>query len=330
MNKSNIQKAIFIILFFYVIVGESFSQISDEEARADLNRLYSINVEVWEFNSNIQLLKNKIKNNPDPYVAIIRDEIALPEDDSLTQTSIMKKYARRMGMLTFIENEEAMDILEQHYYESKKRLKRLDSEYDGAIQNSEPREKRMYLNKLASIMRGINYGIIQSFLHDEFNGIISDCLERLKNGEVGLQRLILSYLLKVAPKGDPAVISHLVPLYHDSSYSNSTLHENTLLGHIIETKEENLDDSDFISNLIFRIQEAYDKGWIDNHGIANSLTKKLEHAQKQLNKGKTKQAINQLNAFLHQVTAQEGKHLNKEAHDLLKYNAEYLIEKLEE
>lgn len=77
------------------------------------------------------------------------------------------------------------------------------------------------------------------------------------------------------------------------------------------------------------LDDAYQKGWIDNKGIYNSLSKKLEHAQKQLDKGKTKQALNQLNAFLNQLEAQKGKHVNEEAYNLLHFNVEALIERME-
>ncbi|MFO7888919.1 MAG: hypothetical protein R6V04_01115 [bacterium] len=77
------------------------------------------------------------------------------------------------------------------------------------------------------------------------------------------------------------------------------------------------------------VEDAYKKGWIDNKGIYNSLSKKLENAQKQLEKGKTKQALNHLNAFLNQLKAQKGKHVNEEAYNLLHFNVEALIERME-
>ena len=62
----------------------------------------------------------------------------------------------------------------------------------------------------------------------------------------------------------------------------------------------------------------------------NSLDKKLENAKKQLEKGKIKNALNILNAFLNQVEAQKDKHLTSEAYALLRFNAEYLVQRLEE
>ncbi|BBH20204.1 hypothetical protein Back11_15490 [Paenibacillus baekrokdamisoli] len=52
-------------------------------------------------------------------------------------------------------------------------------------------------------------------------------------------------------------------------------------------------------------------GWIDNNGIANSLTKKLEHGN--------------LQAFLNEVKAQNGKHINAEAAGYLLRDAQLLL-----
>jgi len=89
-------------------------------------------------------------------------------------------------------------------------------------------------------------------------------------------------------------------------------------------------NTSLIDMLTDDVEEAYQKGWIDNKGIYNSLYKKLEHAQKQLAKNKTKQAVNQLNAFLSELNAQKGKHVNEEAYNLLHFNAKALIKRLEE
>jgi hypothetical protein len=89
-------------------------------------------------------------------------------------------------------------------------------------------------------------------------------------------------------------------------------------------------DINLIDMLISDVNTAYEKGWIDNQGIANSLDQKLENAKNQLEKGKTNTAINMLSAFLNEVEAQKDKHLTSEAYALLKFNAEYLIQRLEE
>lgn len=86
----------------------------------------------------------------------------------------------------------------------------------------------------------------------------------------------------------------------------------------------------FVDTLISYKHQALDLDWITNQGIANSLDQKLENAKKQLEKGKVKTAVNILNALLNEVEAQKAKHLSSEAYALLKYNAEYLLTKLQE
>jgi hypothetical protein len=60
------------------------------------------------------------------------------------------------------------------------------------------------------------------------------------------------------------------------------------------------------SNVISQILKA---GCIDNAGIANALTSKLAAAQAYMSAGDTQEAIDVLNALLHQVQAQSGKHI---------------------
>jgi len=85
----------------------------------------------------------------------------------------------------------------------------------------------------------------------------------------------------------------------------------------------------FLDTLISYKHQAYNLGWITNKGILNSLDQKLDNARKQLERGNNKAAKNVLEAFIDEVEAQKGKHLSSEAYALLKFNAEYLISKLE-
>jgi len=87
---------------------------------------------------------------------------------------------------------------------------------------------------------------------------------------------------------------------------------------------------DFLETLVSYKHQAFELGWIDNQGIVNSLDAKLDNVKKQLEKDKTKQAINALGAFVNQLQAQKDKHLTSEAYALLKFNAEFLIGKLSE
>ena len=84
----------------------------------------------------------------------------------------------------------------------------------------------------------------------------------------------------------------------------------------------------WIDTLISYKHQSRTLGWISNEGIMNSLDQKLENAKQQLQKGNTKSASNIIQAFINEVEAQNGKHLTSEAYALLKYNAEYLLEKM--
>ncbi len=111
----------------------------------------------------------------------------------------------------------------------------------------------------------------------------------------------------------------------------------------------------FLDYIISLKHEAFNLGWIvqgrdddkgkyddKEKGIMKSLDKKLEKAKAELVKGDTKEAIEKLKSFIHEVEAlykedkedkhkreKEGhSHITSEAYALLKYNAIYLIEQL--
>jgi hypothetical protein len=85
----------------------------------------------------------------------------------------------------------------------------------------------------------------------------------------------------------------------------------------------------FCDTLISYKHQAFKLGWITNKGILNSLDQKLDNGRKQLERGNNKSAKNILQAFINEVEAQKDKHLSSEAYALLKFNAEYLISKLQ-
>jgi parallel beta-helix repeat protein len=70
------------------------------------------------------------------------------------------------------------------------------------------------------------------------------------------------------------------------------------------------------------------EGEIDNKGIVKSLLAKLNVAQKLIENGKINQAKNILNAFINEVQAQSGKHITREAADILIESAEYILSHL--
>ncbi len=84
-----------------------------------------------------------------------------------------------------------------------------------------------------------------------------------------------------------------------------------------------------ISSLRACVQHAADEGFIDNQGVTNSLLAKLDAAQAALDRGRTGAAINLLNAFIHEVQAQAGKHIKQEHAQDLVMHAHLVIQALQ-
>ena len=66
-----------------------------------------------------------------------------------------------------------------------------------------------------------------------------------------------------------------------------------------------------ITSLEACVEHAAQQGIIDNQGITNSLLAKLDAAQAALDRGQTSVAINNLQAFINEVQAQAGKHIEQ-------------------
>lgn len=77
--------------------------------------------------------------------------------------------------------------------------------------------------------------------------------------------------------------------------------------------------------------QAADLGWIFGpgaDGIVQSLDAKLAAASASIASGDSKTAANQLSAFINEVQAQRGKHVNDDACYLLTANAQYILTRL--
>ena len=83
-----------------------------------------------------------------------------------------------------------------------------------------------------------------------------------------------------------------------------------------------------ISSLRTCVQHAADQGFIDNQGVTNSLLAKLDAAQAAQDRGQTSLAINQLDAFIHEVQAQAGKHIDPMHAQHLVMHAQMVIQAL--
>lgn len=71
-----------------------------------------------------------------------------------------------------------------------------------------------------------------------------------------------------------------------------------------------------------------DLGWITNRGICRSLQAKLDAASRAVTRGRAGAARGSLNAFLNELDAQRGKHVDVRAHALLSVGAAFLLEGL--
>jgi hypothetical protein len=84
-----------------------------------------------------------------------------------------------------------------------------------------------------------------------------------------------------------------------------------------------------IASLVACVEHAAQLGHIDNQGVTNSLLAKLDAAQAALDRGQTSVAINTLEAFIHEVQAQAGKHIVQEHAQHLVIHAQLVIQALQ-
>lgn len=82
-----------------------------------------------------------------------------------------------------------------------------------------------------------------------------------------------------------------------------------------------------INSLIAAEQRACSLGWIDGNGVCNSLEAKLRAAKTSIDHGKFSTARNQLNAFINELNAQNGKKVTQ-GYDMLKDDTLYVINHL--
>jgi len=83
-----------------------------------------------------------------------------------------------------------------------------------------------------------------------------------------------------------------------------------------------------ITSLIACVQHAAETGDIDNQGVANSLLVKLDAAQAAFERGQSSVAIHQLEAFIHEVQAQAGKHIDATHAEHMIMHAQAVIDAL--
>lgn len=84
-------------------------------------------------------------------------------------------------------------------------------------------------------------------------------------------------------------------------------------------------NGDTIESLHHCVMHALEMGHITNPGVANSLMAKLDAAQAALDRGQTGVAINILHAFINEVNAQAGIHIDADHAGHLVTHAEHVI-----
>jgi len=99
----------------------------------------------------------------------------------------------------------------------------------------------------------------------------------------------------------------------------------------VMTERRTIEVEATIAGLICAKHQLYDMGWIYGpgaQGIVNSLDTKLEAAQRAYDRGQRHTAVNILNAFVHEVESQTGKHITAEAATILIRGAQYVTNRL--
>lgn len=73
------------------------------------------------------------------------------------------------------------------------------------------------------------------------------------------------------------------------------------------------------------VQHAIDQGHIDNPGVGRSLLAKLDSAQRSVDRSQPAVAINKLAAFIHELDAQAGAHIETEHADHMRTHSQEVI-----
>jgi hypothetical protein len=84
-----------------------------------------------------------------------------------------------------------------------------------------------------------------------------------------------------------------------------------------------------IQSLHHCVTHAYEMGHIDNAGVAASLEAKINAAQAALDRGQPAVAVHQLDAFIQEVQAQAGQHIDAEHAAHMIMHAEQVIAALQ-
>lgn len=84
-------------------------------------------------------------------------------------------------------------------------------------------------------------------------------------------------------------------------------------------------DMNTVESLHHCVNHALEMGHITNAGVGNALLAKLNGAQAAVDRGQPAVAVNKLNAFINQVQAQSGVHIDAEHADHMIMHAQMVI-----
>lgn len=88
---------------------------------------------------------------------------------------------------------------------------------------------------------------------------------------------------------------------------------------------DNITPIEIADTLTSYLSFSCDTSWITNQGICRSLKTKINNIQKEVERGKDKNAVNNIKALLKELNALNEKKISSEAYALLYFNGEYLL-----
>ncbi|MGH7595558.1 MAG: right-handed parallel beta-helix repeat-containing protein [bacterium] len=230
MRKTNFGLNYWLQLLLFIIISTASAQISQDPIRAEIDTLKAATHGFTsESGAHIERLLQKVRDNPDPYLAIIRQDLLLPaENDNLADSDFVDHYIVQIAILAEIGNQEARDLLKQAYFETADRLQSLSAELAAARENSEPQEVIDRIEKAEGAVIDFQQSVISIFADLNDKSILLDCLNRIESEDRSLQSRMLDYF-DVAI-GDPFAITRLEAMFLDA---NSSLHKDPVLKNII-------------------------------------------------------------------------------------------------
>jgi 2',3'-cyclic-nucleotide 2'-phosphodiesterase/3'-nucleotidase len=162
----------------------------------------------------------------------------------------------------------------------------------------------------------INAPVVQAYLHTD---LLTLDFSAVDVGPAGLKEIWAELDGVAVTNGQVIDLYKLMPGEHILTVNAKDKAYN------ISTQSVTFSVTATVQSMIASVNRFYIEGLIDNAGIRNSLLVKLNTAQTNLNKDNIKAAKNALQAFINAVQAQSGKHITKQAADLLIADANWVI-----